>query len=220
MLTKVIIIGARADGHAKVVLKIIQALPNFKFIGFVDDNIAMKGNKIDGYPVLGQIKDIPQLITQFNIQGGITAIGNNAQRRKLNSKIEEFGLELINAIHPSVIMDNDVEIGKGNYIGQGVVLVTGTKIGNSVNIHVAATIDHDNILEDGVNIGPGVHTAGRVSLGKDSFLGTGSCVIPDIKIGQSVIAGAGTVIIRDVPAFTKIVGNPAKEIGKINQEKE
>ena len=54
MLTKVIIVGARADGHAKVVLKIIQALPNFEFVGFVDDTIEMKSTKIDGYSVLGQ----------------------------------------------------------------------------------------------------------------------------------------------------------------------
>jgi acetyltransferase-like isoleucine patch superfamily enzyme len=99
-------------------------------------------------------------------------------------------------------------------LAQGVILVTGTKIGNSVNIHTGTTIDHDNVLEDGVNIGPGVHTAGRVFIGQDAFLGTGTSVIPDIKIGQGAIAGAGTVIIGDVKPNTKIVGNPAREIKK------
>ncbi|MBK6882876.1 MAG: hypothetical protein IPH05_08020 [Flavobacteriales bacterium] len=51
--------------------------------------------------------------------------------------------------------DQDVRIGQGCYIGQGAILVTGTVVGDHVNIHTGATIDHDNVIEDGANIGPG-----------------------------------------------------------------
>jgi acetyltransferase EpsM len=212
MAKKAIIIGARADGHAKVVLHILLASGNVEVVGFVDDDPSKKGSQIAGLPVLGKMGDIPELKERLGIAAGITAIGHNAQRRTLNKQLEAYGLELINAIHPSVIMDSDVIIGRGNYIAQGVILVTGTKVGSSVNIHTGATVDHDNILEDGVNLGPGVHTAGRVHIAQDAFLGTGCNVIPDIKIGEGVVAGAGTVIIRDVKPYAKIVGNPAREL--------
>ncbi|MGL4598109.1 MAG: acetyltransferase, partial [Bacteroidia bacterium] len=75
-----------------------------------------------------------------------------------------------------------------------------------------ATIDHDNLVEDGANLGPGVHTAGRVKIGRDAFLGTGAIVIPDGSIGEGAIVGAGTVVIRPIDAFTKVVGVPAKTI--------
>ena len=104
------------------------------------------------------------------------------------------------------------EIGKGNYIGQGVIIVTGSKIGNCVNIHTGSTIDHDNVIEDGVNIGPGVHTAGRVKIGRDAFLGAGTIVIPDGIIGEGAILGAGTVVIKVVEPYTQVVGVPAKKM--------
>ncbi len=217
MSKKAIIIGARADGHAKVVLHILLASKVVEVVGFVDDDLLKKGTIIGGLPVLGQMSDIPDLKSRLGINCGIVAIGNNPQRRELAKILEATGLELINAIHPSVIKDQDVVIGKGNYIAQGVILVTGTRIGNCVNIHTGTTIDHDNILEDGVNIGPGTHTAGRVHVAQDAFLGTGCAVIPDITIGKGVVAGAGTVIIDNIPAFTKVVGNPAKEIEKLKK---
>jgi sugar O-acyltransferase (sialic acid O-acetyltransferase NeuD family) len=212
MTKKAIIIGARADGHAKVVLHILLASKEAEVIGFVDDDISKKNLLISGLPVLGQMSDIPDLKSRLGINAGIVAIGHNAQRRELADKLKAYGLELINAIHPSVIIDGDVEIGKGNYLAQGVILVTGTKVGNCVNIHTGTTIDHDNVLEDGVNIGPGVHTAGRVHIEQDAFLGTGCNVIPDIKIGKGAILGAGTVVIRNVRPSVKMVGNPAQEI--------
>ncbi|MDQ3111270.1 MAG: acetyltransferase [Bacteroidota bacterium] len=213
-MKKAIIIGARADGHAKVVLEILLAMKTFTVCGFVDDDPAKKGILIRGYPVLGGMNELQGLIKKLGIECGIAAIGHNEMRRNLSQQVENHGLELINAIHPTAHFDSDVQIGKGCYIGQGVIIVTGSKIGNNVNIHTGTTIDHDNVIEDGANIGPGTHSAGRVQIGKDAFLGTGTIVIPDISIGESAVSGAGTVIIRDVPAFTKVVGNPARTIGK------
>jgi len=208
---KTVIAGARSDGHAKVVLEILKST-GFDVVGFVDDDASKTGLSIRGIPVLGQIKDLDKLIPEYGIVNGIAAIGHNSGRRALAEKIESFGLTLINAVHHTVHMDSDVKIGKGNVLCQGVVIVTGTEIGNCVNIHTGATIDHDNIISDGANIGPGVHTAGRVKIGKDAFLGTGTLVIPDITISEGVITGAGTVVIRNLEANGKFVGVPAKMI--------
>lgn len=210
---KVLIVGARADGHAKVVLEILQAMKH-KVVGFIDDDKTKLGNKIRGVAILGTMSEIKTIAKKNKVSGAIIAIGNNPLRRKLSGEIEKAGLKLVNAIHPTVHFDSDVKIGKGCYIGQGVIVITGTKIGNCVNIHTGATIDHDNIIEDGANLGPGVHTAGRVQIGRDAFLGTGVIVIPDGKIGAGAIVGAGAVVIREVKANTKVVGIPAKEILK------
>lgn len=207
---KVLIIGARADGHAKVVLEILQAMKH-TVVGFIDDNSAKKGNKIRGIAVLGTMSEIKSIAKKHKANGAIVAIGDNPMRRKLSAEIEKAGLKLINAIHPTVHFDSDVKIGKGCYIGQGVIAVTGTKIGNCVNVHTGATIDHDNVIEDGANLGPGVHTAGRVKIGRDAILGTGAIVIPDGEVGENAIVGAGAVVLGKIKANTKVVGVPAKE---------
>ena len=209
---RVIIVGSRIDGHANVVREILRAEGKNEVIGFIDDDPKRLNQKIHSIPVIGNTNQLSELSKKYKFKGGIVAIGDNKQRRNLSKKIKMAGLKLINAIHPSVIIDADVYIGEGCYLGQGVIIVTGSKIGNCVNIHTGTTIDHDNIIEDGANLGPGVHSAGRVTIGKDAFLGTGTCVIPDCKIGEGVIAGAGTVIINDLKAKTKVVGVPARKV--------
>ena len=208
---KVLIIGARADGHAKVVLEILQSMKH-DVVGFIDDDASKKESKIRGISVLGMMSEIKTIAKKYKATGAIVAIGDNSMRRKLSSDIEKSGLKLVNAIHPTVHFDSDVKIGKGCYIGQGVIVITGTKIGNCVNIHTGATIDHDNVIEDGANLGPGVHTAGRVKIGRDAILGTGAIVIPDGIVESGATVGAGAVVIRAVKANTKVVGVPAKEI--------
>lgn len=209
-----LIIGARNDGHAKVVLEILKAGKKYNVIGFVDDDVNKLDTAIKGIKVIGNTDELALLKRTMEVECAIVAIGNNPLRRKLSEKITASGLELINAIHPTVYFDPDVEIGNGCYIGQGVIVVTGTKIGNAVNIHTGATIDHDNTIEDGANIGPGVHTAGRVKIGRDAFLGTGAIVIPDGIIGGGAIIGAGAVVIHEIPANVTAVGVPARILGK------
>jgi len=47
-----------------------------------------------------------------------------------------------------------------------------------------------------------------------AFLGIGVFVIPKVKIGSWSMAGAGSVLIRDVDAHTTVVGVPAKLVKK------
>jgi sugar O-acyltransferase (sialic acid O-acetyltransferase NeuD family) len=216
-MKKVVIIGARADGHAKVVLEILQARSEFQVVGFVDDNLFGSGITIRDIPVVGTVKDLPSLRDQYQLFGAIAAIGDNMVRRRLGISIKDSGLALINAVHPTVHFDSDVVFGEGNCFCQGVIVVTGTRIGNSVNIHTGATVDHDNIIGDGANLGPGVHTAGRVRIGMDAFLGTGTMVIPDCSVGEGAVTGAGTVVIVAVEPYCKVVGNPARLIKRINK---
>lgn len=41
-------------------------------------------------------------------------------------------------------------------------------------------------------------------------------VIENVKIGQGSIVGAGSVVTKDVPPKSIVVGNPAKVIKRIN----
>ncbi len=209
---KCLIIGARADGHAKVVLEMLRATGSHDVVGFIDDDPGKQGRSIKDLRVVGTMQDITRLKKELGVAAGIVAIGNNPQRRTLSAQLKANGLKLINAIHPTAHIDSDVRIGEGCYIGQGVILVTGTRVGDCVNIHTGATIDHDNVIEDGANIGPGVHTAGRVHIEEDAFLGTGTLLIPDASVGRGAICGAGTVVLGRVAPYTKVVGNPARVI--------
>jgi sugar O-acyltransferase (sialic acid O-acetyltransferase NeuD family) len=209
---RIVIIGARPDGHGKVVLEILQAMHCFEVLGFVDDDPEKRDLTVRGLPVIGSTRDLEQVRRDWSVEGAIVAIADNPRRRALGQMILKAGLNLVNAIHPTVHLDSDVVVGKGIVLCQGVIVVAGTRIGNNVNVHTGTTIDHDNVIEDGANLGPGVHTAGRVHIGRDAFVGAGAVFIPDVAVGEGAIVGAGTVVIRPVKPFDKVAGVPARTI--------
>jgi len=47
-------------------------------------------------------------------------------------------------------------------------------------------------------------------IGKRCFLGANAIIMPGIKIGDSVLVGAGAVVTKDVPSGCIVAGNPAR----------
>lgn len=54
-----------------------------------------------------------------------------------------------------------------------------------------------------------------IVLKRGCSIGTGSVVMPGVTIGEGAIVGAGSVVTKNVPAWTIVAGNPAKVIKQI-----
>lgn len=208
-MTRIVIIGARVDGHAKVVLELTKAIRDIEVIGFLDDNESNHGKFIHEVKILGPTSLLKNLVEADEVDAFIVAIGDNLTRRTLGERLLSY-CPSINIIHPSATIDPSVKIGFGNVIMQHAVIVADTVIEDFVNVHALVSVDHDCVLHSGVNLAPGVHIAGRVHIELDVFVGTGASIIPDIHIGAGSIIGAGSVVIRNLPKFVKAVGNPAR----------
>ncbi|NOH62218.1 DapH/DapD/GlmU-related protein [Vibrio sp. RE88] len=50
----------------------------------------------------------------------------------------------------------------------------------------------------------------KVIIGHDVWIGHGAIVLPGVKVGNGAIIGAGSVVTKDVPAYSIVVGNPAR----------
>lgn len=61
--------------------------------------------------------------------------------------------------------------------------------------------------------------ANRVTIGHDVWIGHGAIVMPGVNIGLGAVIGAGAVVTHDVPAYTIVVGVPAKAIRRRFDEK-
>ncbi len=59
---------------------------------------------------------------------------------------------------------------------------------------------------------------GPVTLGKFCVVGSGSVILPNVRLGVGCSVGALTLISRDVEDFAIMSGNPAKKIGERNKE--
>ena len=57
-------------------------------------------------------------------------------------------------------------------------------------------------------------TKGKIIVEDDVWIGYGAIILSGVRIGKGAIIGAGSVVTKDVEAFTLTAGNPAKKIKK------
>jgi len=59
--------------------------------------------------------------------------------------------------------------------------------------------------------------AADVIIKDNCWLGAGSTICPGVTIGENSVIGAGSVVIKDIPANCVAAGNPCKVIREINE---
>jgi acetyltransferase-like isoleucine patch superfamily enzyme len=56
----------------------------------------------------------------------------------------------------------------------------------------------------------------RTEVRQGASIGSGSTILSNVVIGEHAIVGAGSVVTRDVPAYTIVAGNPARVLRPVN----
>jgi sugar O-acyltransferase (sialic acid O-acetyltransferase NeuD family) len=204
----VVVVGA--GGHGRVVLDVLVQAGRHRVVGFLDSNDALRGRRVDGVPVLGDIAVLPEIAAEHGIAGAIVAIGDNGVRRSFAERIEDMGIALINAIHPSANLARNVTLGRNIVIAAGALVCAHCQIGDSVILNTGCIVDHESMIGTAAHLCPGARLAGRVAVESGAFIGIGATVIQNIRIGCEAIVGAGAVVIRDVPSMATVVGVPAR----------
>lgn len=117
-----------------------------------------------------------------------------------------------------------VEIGHGVNIWYGAVLrgdVERIVIGDRSNIQDGAILHGDpgkpTILEDHVTVGHRavVHSA---HIERGCLIGIGAIVLDGVRVGTGSIVGAGSVVTKDVPPRSLVVGVPGKVLRQISDD--
>jgi UDP-2-acetamido-3-amino-2,3-dideoxy-glucuronate N-acetyltransferase len=124
-------------------------------------------------------------------------------------------------------------IGRGAYVGPGVV------IGDRVKLQNYALVYEPARLEDDVFIGPAAvltndvyprstDVTGKLKRPADwnalgvlvrhgASVGARAVILAGVVIGRWALVGAGAVVIRDVPDFALVAGVPARKIGWVGR---
>lgn len=122
-------------------------------------------------------------------------------------------------------------IGKNCNIGEHVFIENKVVIGDSCTIKNGVAVWDCVTMEDGVFVGPyatftndlrpraflkrgGVHFLPTI-LKRGATVGANAVIVCGVIIGEYAMIGAGAVVTKDVPAFSLVVGNPARVIGKV-----
>ena len=64
------------------------------------------------------------------------------------------------------------------------------------------------------------YRTGEIHIGKGVMVGMESTIMPGVTIGDGAIIGAGSLVVKDVPAWTVAMGVPAKVVKEIPKREE
>lgn len=204
-----------ASGHALVVADAVRLQGEYEIVGFIDDvNPERAGAQFCGATILGGREQLEALARE-GVNSLIFGFGNCRARLELFETVRKKGFRLATVIHPRAVVATDVLVGAGTLIAAGAVLNAAAKIGENVIVNTGASVDHECLIEDGAHICPGVRLAGRVSVGRATWVGIGATVVDGVSIGADAIVGAGAVVVGDIPSGVLAYGVPARVIRKI-----
>lgn len=131
-------------------------------------------------------------------------------------------------IRPWVLRKVGCHVGKDVFIGSHVWIDAGHAdlIYIEDHAHVTARtvlLCHKRDLSDyyvGDDYGKLPYKTGEIHLGKGCSTGTDSIIMPGVTIGEGAIVGAGSLVTRDIPAWTIATGRPAKVVKEIQRREE
>ncbi len=212
-MKNIVIIGGGNQAHYTI--DIIEKEGKYNIVGIID-SVHEVGSDRFGYKILGRQEDITEIITKYQIQGGLITIGDNWIRHIIFNQILNLvpNFKFVNAIHPSVIIGNNVKLGVGITAMAGVIFNPKSEIGNFTFFATGAQIEHDCIISDFASVSAGSVTGGYVKLGKFSALTLGVTVLDRLEIGENTVVGAGSLVLKSLPSDVLAYGNPANIIRK------
>lgn len=133
--------------------------------------------------------------------------------------------------HFTHIMSN-CTIGENCNFGQNVVVSPEVVLGRNVKVQNNVSIYTGVICEDDVFLGPSMvftnvinprsavnrkSEYARTLVKRGASIGANATIVCGHDIGEFAFIGAGAVVIKTVPAYALIVGNPARQMGWMSE---
>lgn len=139
----------------------------------------------------------------------VVAVGNAKQRRVLCERLDGQP-NWATIVHPSAYVAANATLGQGCIIGPFAFVGANAALEDHVVLNTYASVGHDSLVRQYGVLSPYAVINGNVTLGEEVFLGTHATVIPGLTVGAGSSLSAGAVVVRDIPADSFMIGNPAK----------
>lgn len=149
-------------------------------------------------------KEIDKLIVQKKRWLGTHHPDNKVRVEAFRSSGLTIGKDVFISMGMVVLGYERVYIGDRVAFGNGVSLITGSKPNNSL-------LNYHYQVQQCIKEKP-------IKIGEDSWIGTGTTILPDIEIGKMSIIGANSLVNRNVEEYSVYAGSPIRLIRRLDKE--
>jgi sugar O-acyltransferase (sialic acid O-acetyltransferase NeuD family) len=116
-------------------------------------------------------------------------------------------------VHPTVlIMDDNIEIGEGSFVGAYSILTTNIKIGKHAILNRGNHIGHDCEIGDYFSAMPGAIVSGNVKIHDLVYMGNNSSIREKLSIHSLVTIGMNSAVVKHIEESGVYVGCPVVKI--------
>lgn len=202
--TRLIILGAGA--FAMDVADLISDIAGFEVAGFAVSTAPLPaGSSLLGKPV-HYVDDLRMFVSSCQV---VCAIGST-KRAAFIERVTELGFRFATIVHPTARISRMATLGEGTIVGPGALVSAHTETGRHVIINRGVLIGHHVKIGDYATISPGANLAGAVTVGARAFVGMSAVVLEKRHVGELSLVGAASLVTRDVPPRTRVMGAPAR----------
>ena len=216
-MKKLIIAGGQGNGAivAQIVEDLNSIKTNWEILGFLNDR---EVEPINGYPILGKVHSdtvAPYLLDE-NVYFFYSLISLKLNFKSL-TKLHDLGIPLsrfATLVHPTAVVSKDAVLGNNVCVHALSIIGPNTRVGSFVQIFGQAMLGHNSKVDDFAYVTSNSVVGAYVHLKQGAFLGINSTTLDRVTIGEWSIVGQHSNVIKDVPDYSIVVGNPAREIGR------
>lgn len=221
MSKKVLIIGG--EGNGGVIASCIDDNRKrfndleWEVAGFIND--FEKGKLINGYPVLGGTDDIEGLLREnYYFMYAIHMIGRNVKSEEVFLKMNIPTNRFATIIHKTAFVADTAILEPGVFIMSNCYVGPAAHLGLCCLMMANSMVGHNTSVGRLCHFSVGSITSSYVEIGNVSDVALGAKVIEKRKIGNYAVAGANSLVTRDIPDFEIHIGSPAKFMKRVRED--
>ena len=121
--------------------------------------------------------------------------------------------------NPRLVIGDHTHLGSHSTIGVGADVMIGSPVLIANGVHIFAYDSHP--VDPGMrhrNLPAGPETSRPIRIEDDAWIGCGAFIMKGVTVGRGSIVGAGAVVVKDVPEYSIVAGNPATLVSKIDAQ--
>jgi len=120
------------------------------------------------------------------------------------------------SIYDNSLVLGEVNVGKNTWIGPNTLLDGsggGLTIGDNCSVSAGVQIYTHDTVRKSLSGGKAAIEESPTSIGNDCYIGPNTIIAKGVHIGDRVIVGANSLVLKDIQSDTKAFGTPAVIVG-------